>query len=351
MTDLTLFILLLLCAFSLSHPNIKNRYFGAWLLFLCLFLLYGLRHYTVGVDSLNYAYRYETLSDLSTFEPGLRWLMRGLHILCPHYPFLFLVLAFLFWGGLIKFYHKYTSSYWMAVFLFCALGGVNTIANNAIRQGIAVVSFLTAIPYALQKKWPKYYFFALIAFLFHRSSIIIFPLYFLLQQKFSIWKIIPLTISFVLALVFAEDITAFFFSDYERYLVRLENINIGKLVQLVLISVMAIIPFFYRYKNRLHVPNFPLNNMLLWLIPLYLLCAWGTYLSTAGQALGRLTWYFFPIVFLNLTNYLDTKTIKLKLVIFGALILLIFGYRLGVYWFSYMSTQVNIMYYYRFFWQ
>lgn len=351
MTDLTLFILLILSIFCIEHRNNQKRYIGFIFLFVCLCLLFGLRHYTVGTDSPNYAFRYESLSELSVFEPGFIWMMKGLHFFCPYYPFFFLVSASIIWGGLIRFYHRYTPLYWLAMFLFCAFGGVNTIGNNGIRQGIAIVFFLAAIPYALQKQWIGFFLWSILALSFHKSAIIVFPLYFLIQQKFKWWKILPLILVFAFILLHLEDITRFFFPNYERYLIEIESVNIGKLLQLTLISGFALWPLWYRYKNRSKISNIALNNMLLWFMPLYLLCTWGNYLSNVGLALGRLGWYFFPIVFLNLVDYLDTKSSKDKLIICLVLILLVFCYRFGVYYFSDMSDQVNIIYYYRFFWQ
>lgn len=351
MTDLTLLIILFLFPLGLNTRKGISSYIGACFLVIILSLLFGLRHYTVGADSANYAFYYQTLRSVDVFELGFVWFMKGLHFICGAYPFFFLTTSFIIWGLLVRFYRKYSILYWLATFLFCALGGVNSIANNGIRQGLSITLFLSALPFALDKKWMQYFALSLVAFTFHRSAIFIFPLYFLIQQPFKWWKIVPLIFVFVLVLSFANDITNYLFSDYERYLVEIDQINVGKLVQLGLVSFFAVFPLFYRYKNRLSMSNQTLNNMFLWLMPVYLLCAWGVYLSNVGNALTRLAWYLFPIVFLNFANYLDTKSTRLKLVIIGSLIFLIFCYRFGVYCMSETSDQANVMYYYKFFWQ
>ena len=249
MTDLTLFILLLLAPFCMDHKTQFRRNMGAWLLAIFLILLFGLRHYTVGTDSANYAMRFQTLSDLAIFEPGFIWFMKTLHAVCAHYAFFFLATSAIFWGLLIRFYNKYTATYWLAVFLFCSLGGINTIANNGIRQGLAIVFFLSAIPCALEKQWLKYYLLALLAFSFHRSALFIFPFYFLLQVKFKWEYVFVVVAGFMILLGFAEPITNFLFSDYEKYLIEVEQVSQGKLVQLMLGSFFALLPLYGHYKT------------------------------------------------------------------------------------------------------
>ena len=349
MTDLTLLILLCIAPFCLDNKTALRRNVGAWLIFICLVFLFGFRHYSVGTDSANYAFRYEKLMGLEPFEIGFIWLMKGLHVVCADYTFLFVVLAVIIWGGLVKFYNKYTKLYWVSIFLFCALGGINTVANNGVRQGIAIVLFLTAIPYALQKQWIQYYILGILAFLFHRSSIFIFPLYFLIQIKFKWYLLALLIFMFCGVLAFADQITNFLFSDYDRYLVGIEQIGKGKLIQLSLISCFALFPSYYHYQTL--EKNLPFKNMLLWMTALYILCAWGVYISNVGDALNRLAWYLFPIVFLNFSVYIEEKSPKLKWLLFLNVINLIFCYRLGVYHLSDKLNQADMIYYYKFFWQ
>lgn len=349
MTDLTLILLLCLAPFCWNNKNSVMRNIGVWLMFICLVLLFGLRHYTVGTDSANYAFRYETLADVEPFEKGFIWLMKGLRYFSIQYTFFFIVTAGIIWGGLIKFYNKYTSLYWLAVFLFCALGGINTIANNGMRQGLAIVVFLTAIPFALEKKWLQYYLLAVIAFLFHRSAVFIFPIYFLLQIKFRWWLLVPFVIVFCGVLAFADSITQLLFSDYDKYLTEVDGTNMGKLVQLAFISCFAVSSFYYHYKTLDKKPL--VKKMLLWLTAFYILCAWGVYLFDMGNALNRLAWYLFPVIFLSFAIFVEEQPPKLKWLLLFCIIGLIFCYRLGVYRMSETSSQANMIYYYRFFWQ
>lgn len=349
MTDLTLLVLLCLAPFCWDNKTPFRRNTGAWLMFACLVLLFGLRHYSVGTDSFNYAFRYETLTDLEPFEKGFRWLIYALHAVCERYTFLFISLAALLWGGLIHFYRKYTALYWLPVFLFCALGGVNSVANNGMRQGAAIALFLTAVPCALQKQWIRYYIWAALAFLFHRSSIFIFPLYFLMQFRFRRRILIPVFLIFCVILAFAEPITHALFSDYTRYLMEVEQISGGKLVQLALVSCFGLFPFYHHYRTLGKNP--PVKSMLLWMTVLYLLCSWGMYIFDAGGALSRVAWYFFPFVPLNFALYISEQPPKTKWLMLIGVIGLIFCYRLGVYYLSDTVSQADIIYYYKFFWQ
>ena len=351
MTDLILLILIILGICSLPMYTKKQYKMAMWVIIIAMVVMFGLRHYSVGVDSSTYAYRYETLTELGVFEKGFVWLIKGLHFICSQYTCLFLTTSAIIWVGLLTFYKKYTNSYWLAIFLFCALGGINTVANNCMRQGIAIIIFLWALPFALQKKWILYFLSIGLAILFHRSAVFVLPIYFLIQLKFKWWKIIPLIVSFAFVLSFAEVITNYLFSDYERYLVEVERINIGKVVQSLVVSCIGLFPLYWRSITVSAQRDDALNNAFLWLIPLYLICAWGIYLSNVGRPLGRLSWYLFPIIFVNFANYLDSVPIKIRRLITISLIIIVFSFRLGVYWMSDMSSQADLIYYYKFFWQ
>ena len=349
MTDLILFSLLLLCPFCIDHKKEFRQKMGTCLIAVFLILLFGLRHYTVGTDSGTYAFRYETLTELSVFEPGFVCLMKVLHALCAHYTFFFVVVACIIWGGLVHFYSKYTSLYWLAIFLFCALGGINTIANNCMRQGIAIIIFLNAISFALNKQWIQYFLLATVAFLFHRSAILIFPMYFLMQARFRWWLLVPSLVFFIGVLGFADSITNFLFSDYDRYLIEVDQVNKGKIVQLGLVSCFALVPLYSYYKTP--KKDFQVKNMILWMITVYLICAWGAYIFNVGRALSRLAWYAFPIVWLSFAKYVEEKPSRFRFLILVAVIFLIFCYRLGVYQLSDTSAQADMIYYYKLFWQ
>lgn len=353
MTDLTLSILLIFYIFGIDYVSITKKKIFLLFLVLVMIMLFGLRHYSVGVDSTNYAYRYETLYGLEFFEIGFVCLIKFLHYILPYYPFFFFVTAAILWVGLVLFYKKYTNSYWIAIFLFCALGGVNTILNNCIRQGIAIILFLSALNFALNKKIFQYFIIVSIAFLFHKSALIAFPLYFLIQIEFKYWKIFPFLFVFLLLLFNVDIITKYLFVDYARYLRNFDKgsiITFGKIIQLTLISFISIFSI-YTIHTKKKNEDIKINNMLLWFVSLYLLCSWVNVLPNTGRFLSRISWYFYPFVFIPFCHYLDLKSNKGKIFITLSMILVIFCLRLGVYYMSDSYEKANLIYYYCFFWQ
>ena len=122
------------------------------------------------------------------------------------------------------------------------------------------------------------------------------------------------------------------------------------ILQVIFSSVFSGLALSLAIPNELYLFGFPFYTLLAF-IPLYLICAWGIYLSNVGRPLGRLSWYLFPIIFVNFANYLDSVPIKIRRLITISLIIIVFSFRLGVYWMSDMSSQADLIYYYKFFWQ
>ena len=70
--------------------------------------------------------------------------------------------------------------------LFLAFGGYE-ILINLMRNSIAILIFLNAIPYLEERKPVHYFMLCLLAVTFHLTSILFLPLYFILNVKINKW--------------------------------------------------------------------------------------------------------------------------------------------------------------------
>jgi hypothetical protein len=90
---------------------------------------------------------------------------------------------------------RYSPKYYILPFiLFCVFWGIN-LEINLLRNIKSILLFLLSLKYVAEKNAAKYFFINLIGFSFHASSILFFPLYFVLNKK------IPAIVSWALFIV------------------------------------------------------------------------------------------------------------------------------------------------------
>lgn len=87
---------------------------------------------------------------------------------------------------LVRFFRRYSINVLFALATYLVFNGFE-ISINLMRNSMAMFIFLNAIPYIEEKKIGKYMLLCAIATGIHLSSIIYFPLYFILNKKISKW--------------------------------------------------------------------------------------------------------------------------------------------------------------------
>jgi hypothetical protein len=120
-------------------------------------------------------------------EKGYLWLLELVNILGGNFQAVCLITTimitcFSYYG--FKFILKDRSDF-MPLLTLLYIMGMYFFTLNAIRQSIAVAIFIFSIKYIYERKLLKYFFLTVIAFLFHRSAIVLFPLYWVLNMRLS----------------------------------------------------------------------------------------------------------------------------------------------------------------------
>ena len=163
-----------------------------------MFLILALRAPTLGVDLDNYSGGYRYISSLSfvdmikrlrfvsaadlippySYESGyvlLNWLLSRCGI--GFHGFLIIYAAFTVFSHSLLIY-RYSEKPWLSMAIFMSLG-MYEYFFGILRQTIAVSIMLLSLQAIKEKKSLKFFGALLVAFLFHRSSIIYLPFYFL----------------------------------------------------------------------------------------------------------------------------------------------------------------------------
>jgi hypothetical protein len=163
-------------------------------------LVFGMR-YGVGDDHLTYLNTYLTGEGIERYEWGFRYITMLFSTLNLHFAVYFTFLAFL---QIFFFFLAFKEERFLFPFLifFLFSGGYYLSWMNGIRQDIAACVFIFAVKFIDQKKFVSYLLCCSLAFLFHKSAIILIIFYPLLKSGFDYFKsIIVQLLIFLCALI------------------------------------------------------------------------------------------------------------------------------------------------------
>lgn len=200
---------------------------------LLIFTFFMGVRYGVGTDYFNYLDIYKWGYGLDDLELGFRTLTRFLKEYNFHFSYFFGVIAFV--QIFFLFYAFKNERYLYPFMAFVLIFGAYFISLvNVMRQGISVCIFIFAIKYIEQKKFWLYLLWCGVAFLFHKSAVLLVPLYFVLFRGRDFFKsrkvqlilfLVVIITNYTISSVFVDTIStpleiAIELLDYSQYQVR-----------------------------------------------------------------------------------------------------------------------------------
>lgn len=221
----TIFVYLSLtfvCVWLCRQARIKDNNIWIYLMILIYSIVFGLR-YGVGYDFFSYLNAYETLQKwwnndiIDRFEIGFAAIMRLLTKLNCDSSVFFGVVAFLqLFFSILAFRHE-KRLLQCIIFVFI-LGGTAITYANGLRQVLAVGLWIFSVRYIVERRPVIHYAILLIAFTMHKSAILLFVMYPLLNMRkewFSNIKfqLIALAVSLILMRI---NIIQLFLSKFDR---------------------------------------------------------------------------------------------------------------------------------------
>ncbi len=220
---LTVFAVLVFSTLAIEGNSTVNSYIIAkksymkniWLFCAALVLICvaGLRYY-VGTDYGAYYHMIEhPFDNLSILiktldEPGFAVMGKLLsRYTSDGAVFIFVTAAFTM-GAILYETYKYTDTYVFSSLLIIFIG-VWHGSFNGVRQYFAAAIICLGHRFILDKKFWKYLLYVFIAFLFHKSAIVMIVLYFILRNKINIKNLLILTVGSIILLYNYEFIFSF----------------------------------------------------------------------------------------------------------------------------------------------
>jgi len=303
-------ILLAFVAQRSRSKALYNLYIS--LIFLTLVLFSGLRNRSVGTDTGMYVGRFLRLnSDIaslinnsSRIEIGYRFLELLAYKISDNYISLLLFIAFVTLYFQIRGIYRLSVDPLISIFILITFG-IYTYVFNGARQAIAAAIYLYALYYLVKGNFKKYLLWILLAFLFHKSVIIMIPMYYLFRKRFNFKLLSLIIIATVVIIIFFSKILNFgvFINENYRAYQNIEDQG-GKSLTLayVLLSV-----FFIAIRNRIKLKfikayDIYLNMFLIGTIIFLVVFFTGSYIE-----ITRIAFYFilssifiWPIIFKSL---------------------------------------------------
>jgi len=296
-----------------------------WLALFSICIVVGFR-YEVGTDWQGYKEWFEYFKIVSfdsldklNFELGFLILNYGLAKLDADYTLMFSLMALISW----VFIFKGITANILPLFLFLVFADEYFFwSMNVIRQFMCLAIFLYAIRFIVQRKAKEYFFFVLIAILFHTSAAILILFYFIPWGKIykpKYWFIAflisiflantPLIFSFVETALFTVGEIIPLFSIYIRYF---ESGKFGAAqldVGLGYIFRLAVAIFIFIYCNSV-TEKYPKTKIF---FVLFFIGSIVYNLFYMVQLIGRINHYFLfmrPVILSVIIYYLWTEENK-----------------------------------------
>ena len=191
-------IFLLLFAVAACRMNVGNDY-AKYVEFMHL----------IACDAYNYV----------PTEVGFNVLVTVLYELAGSENFLlvFAVFAFATLWLFLKSMYEQSDSFGWSFFLFMAFGFYFSTFNT-VRYYLALAMAIYSIKYVLQKEWGKFVLLVLLGSTFHKSMLVILPLYFLATLAWKKWQL-ALMAAFCTTFFFLQDfylkVVVFLYPSYE----------------------------------------------------------------------------------------------------------------------------------------
>lgn len=334
-----------------SYTNLKDKYQLknkqiSYLAILILIVFASARATTVGYDTPNYNLNFleiaknNKISDGHNFEPLfqiINWLAAVLFGKSGFSFVLFIceliILACVVYSG-----KRLTTNLTLAVYFFVTID-VYLRGFGQLRQSVAIALLMCATSSLLNKDFCRYFAFVILAFMFHKTSIVFAPIGFCCLLKTDKSRLIFYIATALCAAVFCVFETQIIsivcnilhLDYYDRYIVTdLWTQELSTIGHIEMVIIIAIFFAFYLFKLLCNKKAIALPKSYNLLLDIYFFSCIFYIISGVCQSpaiYGRLVYLFFwPIIFLAPQIISVIKNRRIKTLLYICELILALGY-------------------------
>lgn len=291
-----------------------------WIFIIWVFLAFiSAMRYNVGTDYKAYSQMFVVLVNGTATgiwidkEIGYLWLVDIVGFFNGNYQMVFAIISIstitLFYKGLKYFFKKKQTYLLFGTLLFIPM--FYFYSMNGIRQALATAIFFYSIKFIINRRAIKYFVSLVVAILFHKSAVILFPLYWLINIKYSkLWLWIYFFLGIIILVMNPLQIIMELFTSMKiPYFYYFKDQQIAIVTSLstkiITISSFLIILIFSMFMNR----NKPIENVVFNAMIFFILLR---LITINMEVLNRLSVYFKPffIVFVVFVVFKAIRKIK-----------------------------------------
>ncbi len=290
-------------------PSSRQQYINRgclMLIFAILFILSALR-LNVGNDYAKYV-EFMHLVNCDSYVPteiGFNLLVKIIFFLSGYENYLLVFAIYAFFTILFFMLAMYEQSddFAFSFFLFMALGYYFQTFST-VRYYLALAIALYSMKFVLNRQWVKFILIVLLGATFHKSLLVIIPLYFLAQLKWKKWMIIVAGL-FCSTFFFLQDfylkVVVFLYPSYEDTEYLSGGTSLINILRCAAVFALSLICYKKCIQgNRRNSFYFYLN---LGALVLYTCCSFLPVISRIGYYLSVCQIFFIPVLVESIDNY------------------------------------------------
>ena len=319
-----IFIFFMLFAFLERGSKRSRIFFVSYSILLVLFVLSsGLRDLIGGYDVYIYRAGFlssDVLRNSYSFEIGFNYLLVFFKWISNSEFFMFFGISCIIGFSHFSIFKKYCSFFFVAIFIyFCKFYLMSYVY---LRQGIAMGIVWYSLNYILKRDLIRYMGLLVVSFLFHKSALIFFPMYFLTKRYRKIIYIGAFFVLFVLILSpFLDTIFSFIASFNERYQNYGANLNTKGNLLYVVEAFVCFVVFILSYGKSEEEKNettlydrIVLNGFFIYILLLLVAYKQDVFI--------RMTWYYLIFYCIVLSNYVYRSNFHYR--VFKPILIIVF---------------------------
>ena len=291
-------------------------------IFTILFLLAALRmevgnDYETYVDTIHEIY----VGGYVVTEPLFNLVVK---LLCElsggeNYLLVFGVFAFVTIWIFLKVLYEQTEDFSLAFFLFMTLG-IYFRTFNTVRYYFVLAITLYSFRYVLRKEYGKFIILIGLAALFHKSVLVVIPIYFIANMSWKKWHMVILGLGAAAMVIFRDFVMKIALELYPSYkdTIFLETEtglsgNIMSIVRCVMVLGLAVICYGESVKDKRENEFYFKLNFLA--IVMYLCCSFLPLVGRIGYYLMTSHILFLPSILGNIRNEKKRKILTILIII------------------------------------
>ena len=352
------FLFLFSLAISVNNKSRVQQRDKLRLSFILLIIFIGLRGYVYS-DWISYLAFFEEvpflfdlqlfdLTERFIFEPGFIIYTSCIKSICNNFHFFIFLSSLIDLWILLLAFKKYLKNPILGFAIFFAISGLS-MEFNLLRNMKSIMLFLISLKFVQEKSFGKYFIFNMIGYLFHQTSLLYIPLYFVLgrnwNRKFIILLFILANIIYLLQIPICQpmilkiveliggDIMIRKAIDYFT-----SNVEYGFSVAYIerVITFLILISFYDKLVTK--KSNILFSNIFIAYFLIYTLCWDMNIVSSRGSMLFILGyWFLIPLIVENIH-------IKRNLVLFYTYMFIICSYKIVLNNNNIMAKYDNLLF-------